>query len=73
MAVGPTLFDKQPADANALLSIAAAAKLLGVSTSAVRRLQQGRRIPFFKVGRCVRFARSDLAAYLESRRVASVG
>jgi excisionase family DNA binding protein len=66
-------FDKQPTGSIELLTIAEAAKLLGVSASGMRRLQQERRIPFFKVGRCVRFARSDLAAYLTRRRVESVG
>jgi excisionase family DNA binding protein len=66
-------FEKQPAGSIELLTIAEAAKALGVSASGMRRLQQERRIPFFKVGRCVRFARSDLAAYLAQRRVESVG
>jgi excisionase family DNA binding protein len=66
-------FDKQPMGLANLLSIAEAAKLLGVSASGMRRIQQERRIPFFKVGRCVRFAKGDLAAYLARRRVESIG
>jgi excisionase family DNA binding protein len=66
-------FDKLPTGSNELLTVAQAARLLGVSASGIRRLQQDRRIPFFKVGRCVRFAKSDLAAYLTQRRVESIG
>jgi len=66
-------FDTLPTGSTDLLTIAEAAKLLGVSVSGMRRLQQERRIPFFKVGRCVRFARSDLAAYLAGRRIEAVG
>ncbi|MEI9990594.1 MAG: helix-turn-helix domain-containing protein [Rhizomicrobium sp.] len=66
-------FDKQPTGSIELLTVAEAAKLLGVSASGMRRLQQERRVPFFKVGRCVRFAKSDLAAYLAQRRVESIG
>lgn len=67
------LFDKQSTGSVGLLTVAETAKLLGVSVSGVRRLQQERRIPFFKVGRCVRFAKNDIAAYLAQRRVESVG
>jgi len=65
--------DNKPTGSTGLLSIAEAAKLLGVSASGMRRLQQERRIPFFKVGRRVRFAGTDLAAYLAKSRVESVG
>ena len=65
--------DKQLTGSTSLLTVAEAAKLLGVSVSGMRRLQQERRIPFFKVGRCVRFAKSDLAAYLAKRRIEPVG
>jgi excisionase family DNA binding protein len=66
-------FDKQPTASTELLTIAEAAKLLGVSASTMRRLQQERRIPFFKVGRCVRFAKTDLVAYLAKRRIEAIG
>jgi len=66
-------FDKTSTEASGMLTVAEAAMLLGVSRPTMRRLQQERRVPFFKVGRCVRFARSDLASYLAKRRVASVG
>jgi excisionase family DNA binding protein len=55
-----------------LLTIPDVAELLKISISTVRRLQQHRKIPFVKVGGCVRFNRSDIAAYLEKRRVSSI-
>ena len=74
MASGPEKhLEKQPTGSLELLTVAQAARLLGVSASGMRRLQQERRIPFFKVGRCVRFAKSDLAAYLAKRRIEPVG
>jgi excisionase family DNA binding protein len=65
-------FDKTSTEASGMLTVAEAATLLGVSRPTMRRLQQERRVPFFKVGRCVRFARSDLVSYLAKRRIASV-
>ena len=56
-----------------LLTISEVAELLKLSVSTVRRLQRQRKIPFVRVGRSVRFARSDLAAYLEKRRVGAIG
>jgi excisionase family DNA binding protein len=55
-----------------LLTIAEAAKVMNVSVTSVRRLQQARKLPFFKVGRAVRFAHTDILSYLESRRIAPV-
>jgi excisionase family DNA binding protein len=55
-----------------LLTIPDVAELLKISIPTVRRLQQQRKIPFVKVGGCVRFVRSDIAAYLEKRRVRSI-
>lgn len=52
-----------------LLTVPEVAKLLKISTVSVRRLQQGRWIPFYKVGGSVRFVKSDIATYLESRRI----
>jgi excisionase family DNA binding protein len=56
-----------------LLTIPEVANLLKLSTSTVRRLQQRRKIPFVKVGRSIRFVASDLTAYLETRRIGSIG
>jgi len=56
-----------------LLTIKDVAELLKVSQSSVRRLQQGRHLPFIKVGGSIRFAKSDVAEYLEKERVESIG
>jgi excisionase family DNA binding protein len=52
-----------------LLTIAEVAGVLKISVPSVRRLQQRRLIPFFKVGGSVRFAKSDVTSYLETRRI----
>ncbi len=52
-----------------LLTAHEAAKYLRISMTGVRRLQQARHLPFFKVGGSLRFAKSDLLAYLQKRRV----
>jgi excisionase family DNA binding protein len=70
------LFDKQPYEpgpAIELLTIPEAGKFLRISASGMRRLQQGRRIPFFKVGGSIRFAKSDLVSYLARQRISSIG
>lgn len=56
-----------------LLTVAEVAKLLRISLTSVRRLQQGRHIPFLKVGGSVRFAKADLVSYLEKMRVEAIG
>lgn len=56
----------------ALFTVAEVAELLKVSVRTVRRLQQQRKIPFVKVGGAVRFAKSDLASYLEKRHVRAI-
>lgn len=55
-----------------LLTIPEVAEILKISVPGVRRLQQARRIPFFKVGGSVRFSMSDIASYLERQRVGSI-
>jgi excisionase family DNA binding protein len=55
-----------------LLTIYEAAELLKVSVATVRRLQQQRRIAFHKVKGSVRFTKSDIASYLEKRRVNAI-
>lgn len=52
-----------------LLTIPEAARLLKVSVSGMRRLQQQRRVAFYKVGGSVRFARQDIARYLSKNRI----
>jgi excisionase family DNA binding protein len=55
-----------------LLTLAEVAELLRISVPTVRRLQQQRKMPFVKVGGRIRFIRSDVASYLEKRRVGSI-
>lgn len=52
-----------------LLTAAEAADLLGVPESWVREAARARRIPYLKLGKHVRFARSDLDSWLNERRV----
>jgi excisionase family DNA binding protein len=52
-----------------LLTLTEVAELLRISVPTVRRLQQQRKMPFVKVGGRIRFTRSDVASYLEKRRV----
>ena len=56
-----------------LLTIEDVAKLLRVSPSTVRRLQQGRRLPFIKIGGSVRFAKDDIIDFLKKVRIESIG
>ncbi len=55
-----------------LLTIREVAELLKVSLSSVRRLQQGRHLPFIKVGGSVRFAKSDIVEYLQNGRTEAI-
>ena len=71
-----SLFDNSPIEPNRtidLLTIPEVAELFRVSISEIRRLQYGRKLPFTKIGGSVRFARSDLVAYLAKCRVESIG
>lgn len=52
-----------------LLTIKEVADLLKVSVASIRRLQQGRKIPFIKVGGSVRFSKTDIEDYLKRIRV----
>lgn len=55
-----------------LLTIGDVAKLLKVSSSTVRRLQQGRQLPFIKVGGSVRFNKDDIIDFLKKVRIESI-
>jgi excisionase family DNA binding protein len=59
--------------ANELLTIAEVAEMLNVSATTVRRLQQGRHIPFHMVGRSVRFDIEDIVSYMAGNRVEAIG
>ena len=55
-----------------LLTIKEVAELLRVSPQSVRRLQQGRHLPFIKVGGSVRFDKSDIINFLKKQRVEAI-
>src|ERR1041385_3545361 len=65
-------FDNGPPGSLDVLTNAPAARLLCFSFPTMRRLQRGRRVPFFKVGRCVRYSRLDLETYLSKHRIEAV-
>ncbi len=52
-----------------VLTIEQAAARIQMSERYVRRLVAERRIPFHKLGRCMRIKASDLAAHVEAGRV----
>jgi excisionase family DNA binding protein len=48
------------------------AGLLGISEPTARRLVDGRAIPFYKFGGCLRFDVSDVRQYIKKSRVDSL-
>jgi excisionase family DNA binding protein len=54
---------------DALLDVDGVAQALGVTNRHVRRLVAERRIPFFKVGKFVRFDPGELHVWLDQQRV----
>ena len=54
---------------DALLDVDDVAQALGVTNRHVRRLVAERRIPFFKVGKFVRFDPGELDVWLDQQRV----
>lgn len=55
--------------ADEMLSKAEVAAMLSVNVSYVDRMLRERRLPFYKIGRFVRFARSDVDAYIARSKV----
>lgn len=55
-----------------LLTCVEAAQRMKISARQVRRMVAERRIAFHRVGRCVRLAPADIAAYVASVRVEPV-
>jgi excisionase family DNA binding protein len=53
----------------ALLDVDGVARVLGVTNRHIRRLVTERRIPFFKVGKFVRFDPGELDVWLDQQRV----
>jgi excisionase family DNA binding protein len=56
-----------------MLTIPEVAQVLKISVTGVRRLQQGRQLPFVKVGGSIRFLKRDIISYLEGKRTDSIG
>jgi excisionase family DNA binding protein len=52
-----------------MLSVNELAQALGISRALAYRLVQERRIPSYRIGRCVRVRKQDVARYLESCKV----
>ena len=48
------------------------AKLLKISEKTIDRLREGRKIPFCKVGRSIRFNKKDVLEYLEQNKAGSI-
>jgi excisionase family DNA binding protein len=59
-----------PAVLSQLLTMDQLAERLGVTHRHVRRLVTERRVPFLRVGRFIRFDAAEIAAWLNSSRVA---
>jgi excisionase family DNA binding protein len=57
------------AETEQLIDIAGLAERLGVGERFVRRLVEERRIPFFKIGRHVRFHLDDVEQWIHENRV----
>lgn len=58
-----------PLEAKFILTSEEAAEFLGVSLRTIRYWVATRRIPYFHLGRFIRFKPADLTAFLESGRV----
>lgn len=56
-----------------LLDVAGTAAYLGMTEKGIRRRVQERTIPYYKVGRLLRFRRSELDAWLAEQAVAPEG
>ena len=52
-----------------LMSIDQLAQRFGITVRHVRRLVAEKRVPYYKVGRLVRFDSAEIRGWLESRRV----
>ncbi|TLD40326.1 MAG: hypothetical protein JETT_3395 [Candidatus Jettenia ecosi] len=54
---------------NEYLNVTQAAALLGVSVDTIYSWTMRRTVPFYKLGRLVRFKRSELIAHMETLKV----
>jgi excisionase family DNA binding protein len=60
---------KPASTTNTLLDVSDAAELLGVTERFVRRLVAERRIPFYKIGKFIRFKPTDVVDWVDARRI----
>jgi excisionase family DNA binding protein len=56
-----------------LLTIDQLAERLGITVRHVRRLVSNKQVPYYKVGKLVRFDPTEIAAWLRTRRVPGSG
>lgn len=56
-----------------LLRVTEAAEMLRLTKRTIYHLVKTRKLPFYKIGSCVRFKREDVEEYLESKRVKAIG
>ena len=61
--------DDRPDGNDGLVNIAWVAKALGVTPRYVRRLVAEKRMPYVKLGRLVRFERSEVYRFIRERRI----
>jgi excisionase family DNA binding protein len=69
MAIDLTELTVPPASAGRLLDIDGLAARLGVTERFVRRLVEERRVPYFKLGRLVRFDAAEIEDWLVSHHI----
>lgn len=69
----PTRRDAAEASIDRLLDTLEAARFLGMGKRTVQELVADRKLAFVKIGRSIRFAPSDLAAFVEANRVKPLG
>ena len=62
------LFAQPPREAESLMTLPEVAALLRMSTRSVRRLVAYRRFPCLRIGRSLRFTRSDVLRWLAARK-----
>jgi excisionase family DNA binding protein len=69
----PTRCDAADAPADRLLDTLETARFLGMGKRTVQELVADRKLAFVKIGRSIRFAPADLAAFVEANRVKAAG
>ncbi len=65
--------DAAEASTDRLLDTLETARFLGMGKRTVQELVADRKLAFVKIGRSIRFAPADLAAFVEANRVKAVG